>query len=72
MNGFFKWLSSTKFQIAVLAIGLIYLQQGFYELPPAVATDAIVKLSLGYFTARIIEPIVEFVVRKLDGFKKVD
>jgi len=69
MNGYLKWLSSTKFQIAFLAIGLIYCSQEFFKLNPEIATDAIVKLSLGYFTARIVEPIVEFVVQKLNILK---
>lgn len=65
MNGFKKWLSSTKFQIAVLAIGLIYIAMEIFEADPAVAIGAIRDVSLGYFTARVVEPIVEFVTKKL-------
>lgn len=67
MNGFTKWLSSTKFQIAVLSIGLIYLQQEWYGLSATVAADCIMKLAIAYFGARIIEPVVEFIVKKLNG-----
>ena len=64
-SGYVKWLSSTKFQIAVMCIALIYLQQEFYGLNPEVATDALLKLALGYFSARILEPVVEFLISKV-------
>ena len=71
MKGFYKWLSSTKFQISVLSIGLIYLQQGLYGLDPDSVTDAIVKICIAYMGARIIEPIVEAaVVIKQNGKKE--
>jgi len=70
MNGFYKWLSSTKFQICVLVIGLVYLQQELYGLNPEIVTDALIKIALGYFSARILEPIVEFLIRKLEILKK--
>jgi len=69
MSGFFKWLNSTKFQLAVLCISLVYLQQELYGLNPEVATDALVKIVLGYFGARIVEPIVEFVTKKIEERK---
>ena len=52
------------------AIGLIYLQQELYGLSAEVVTDAIVKLSIAYFSARILEPIVEFLIKKLEVLKK--
>jgi len=67
---YFKWLSSTKFQIAVLCIALIYLQQEFYGLNPEVATDALLKLALGYFSARILEPVVEFLMGAINKRKE--
>ena len=67
---YFKWLSSTKFQIAVMCIALIYLQQEFYGLNPEVATDALLKLALGYFSARILEPVVEFLVGVVEKRKE--
>ena len=72
MTGFFKWLNSTKFQIAVLSIGLIYLQQELYGLNPEVATNALVKIVLGYFGARIVEPVVEFVTKKIEERKNAN
>lgn len=69
LTGFGKWLSSTKFQLAILCIGLIYLQQEMYALNPEVATNALVKIVLGYFGARIVEPIVEFVTKKIEERK---
>lgn len=69
MNGFKKWLSSTKFQIAVLAIGLIYLAMEIFEADPAVALPLIRDVSLGYFTARVVEPAVEFFIKKLSKSK---
>ncbi len=66
-NGFNKWLGSTKFQIAVLCIGLIYLQQPIYGLDPEVAAGSLVKICLAYLGARILEPVVEMSVSR---FKK--
>lgn len=65
MNGFKKWLSSTKFQIAVLAIGLIYVAMKIFKADPEVAIPAIRDVSIAYFGARVIEPIVDFVTKKL-------
>ena len=72
LTGFGKWLSSTKFQLAVLGIGLIYLQQELYGLTPEIATNALVKIILGYFGARIIEPVVEFIVKKIEEKKNAN
>ena len=67
---YFKWLSSTKFQIAVMCIALIYLQQEFYGLNPEIVTDALLKITLAYFSARIIEPVVEFLVGVVEKRKE--
>ncbi len=69
MNGFKKWLSSTKFQIGILAIGLIYIAMEIFEADPADALPLIRDVALGYFTARVAEPIVEVAVRKLSRSK---
>jgi len=71
MNAFQKFIMSSKFQIAVLCISLIYLQQGLYNLDPNSVTDAIVKICIAYMGARVIEPIVEAaVVIKQNGKKE--
>jgi len=64
MNGFYKWLSSTKFQIAILAIGLIYISMEIFKASPYTAIRAIRDVAIAYFGARVAEPIVEFVVGK--------
>lgn len=71
MNGFKKWLSSTKFQIAVLAIGLVYVAMEIFEADPADALPLIRDVALGYFTARVAEPIVEMAVKKIKK-KKIE
>lgn len=73
-NGFTKWLSSSKFQIGILAIGLIYLSMEIFEANPDTAIKAIRDIAIGYFGARVIEPIVEFAVNniKLGKSKKID
>jgi len=72
LTGFGKWLCSTKFQIAIIVIGLIYLQQELYGLSPEVVADSLVKLSLAYFGARIAEPFVEYVVKKVEEKKNAN
>ena len=67
---YIKWLSSTKFQIAVMCIALIYLQQEFYGLNPEIVTDALLKITLAYFSARIIEPVIEFLVGVVEKRKE--
>ena len=64
-NGFKKWLSSTKFQIAVLAIGLIYASMAIFDSDPTYMNGYIRDVALGYFGARVAEPIVEFVTKKI-------
>ena len=58
-DGFTKWLSSTRFQVAILAIGLIYVSMEIFEADPTVAIKAIRDVSLGYFTARVVQPLLE-------------
>ena len=65
MSGFYKWLSSTKFQIAILCIALIYIQQSAYGLSAEVAASSLVKICLAYLGARMLEPIVEFAIKKV-------
>jgi len=64
-NGFNKWLTSSKFQLAVLCCGLIYLQQPLYGLDPVVVAQSLVKICLAYLGARILEPVVEMSVSRL-------
>jgi len=66
VNGFNKWLSSSKFQIAVLTIGLIYVQQ-FNGLAVEIVAESLVKICVAYLGARILEPVVEMAVSR---FKK--
>lgn len=72
MNGFKKWLSSTKFQIAFIAIGLIYVAMEIFDADPADAIGAIRDVAIGYFGARVAEPIVEFMTKKLSKKKTED
>lgn len=65
MSGFRKWLSSTKFQITILVIGLVYLQQELYGLDAVTAANSIVKIGIAYLGARILEPIVEKITGKV-------
>ena len=65
VNGFNKWLSSTKFQVAVLCIALIYLQQILFGLSPESVADSLVKICLAYLSARILEPVVEKITGKM-------
>ena len=65
VNGFNKWLGSTKFQISVLCIALIYLQQLLYGLSAEVVASSLVKICIAYLGARILEPVVEMSVARL-------
>jgi len=71
-NGFKKWLSSTKFQVAFLAIGLIYISMEIFDADPADAIGAIRDVALGYFTARVVEPAVEFFTKKIKKSKNAE
>lgn len=64
MTVFKKFMISSKFQVAVLAIGLIYLSMEIFYADPAVAIKAIRDVAIAYFGARVLEPIVEFVTKK--------
>jgi hypothetical protein len=67
MTGFFKWLNSTKFQIGILAIGLIFLSVKFFRADPNTANSLIRDIALGYFGARVAEPVVEWMIKKVGG-----
>ena len=68
-NGFNKWLTSTKFQLGTLGILLLYLGPVFYKsLDPTRMAELIRDIVLGYFGARVAEPIVE---GALNGFGKL-
>lgn len=69
VNGFNKWLASSKLQVAVLCIVLIYLQQLLYGLSAEIVAGSLVKICIAYLGARILEPIVEMSVSR---FKKGD
>ena len=72
LNGFNKWLQSSKFQIAAIAIGLIYISMGIFSANPDTAIPAIRDIALGYFGARVVEPVVEFAVKRLGKKIKPD
>lgn len=72
LNGFGKWLKSTKFQVALIAIGLIYVSMKIFNANPDTAIPAIRDIALGYFGARVAEPVVEFAINKLGKGKKTD
>jgi len=72
LNGFNKWLQSSKFQIAFIAIGLIYLSMEIFNANPDTALPLVRDVALGYFGARVVEPIVEFAVKRLGRKIKAD
>ena len=72
LNGFMKWLQSSKFQIALIAIGLIYLSMEIFKANPDTAIPAIRDIALGYFGARVVEPVVEFAIKRLGKNVKPD
>jgi len=72
LNGFNKWLQSSKFQIALIAIGLIYLSMEIFNANPDTALPLVRDVAIAYFGARVIEPVVEFVVKRLGKKVKPD
>ena len=65
-----KFLTSSKFQIALLAIGLIYVDQFAFGLSPEVCATSIMKISIGYFGARVLEPIADKITGGLNNGEK--
>lgn len=68
-NGFFKFLTSTKFQVAILGLGLILLLVGKFKGDPNHGISTIRDVALGYFGARILEPVVEFMLERKRQFQ---
>lgn len=62
---FIKWISSSKFQIAIIVLGFLALLVIRYQLKPDVAAGEAVKLAIAYFAARVAEPVVEYALAKL-------
>ena len=69
VNGFNKWLGSTKFQLSVLCVALIYLQQFVSGLSAEIVADSLVKICIAYLGARILEPVVEMSIARLKNEK---
>ena len=69
VNGFNKWLGSTKFQLSVLCVSLIYLQQFVSGLSAEIVADSLVKICIAYLGARILEPVVEMSIARLKNEK---
>lgn len=70
MTGFLKWLNSTKFQIGVLAIILIYFSVEFFQADPDTANSLIRDIAIAYFGARVAEPVVEYLTSRLSKVRK--
>lgn len=64
LTAFKKLIISSKFQLAILSVGLIYIQQSLYGLSPEIAAESIVKIAVAYFAARLIEPIAEWAAKR--------
>jgi len=71
-SGFKKFIISSKLQVAVLAIGLIYISMEIFDADPADAIGAIRDVAIAYFGARVAEPIVEFLGKKIFKSKESD
>ena len=69
-TGWQKFLTSSKFQVALLAIGFIYLAQILFGLSPETAATTIMKIAVGYFGARVLEPIVDKITGGVNNGEK--
>lgn len=70
MNGFLKWLNSTKFQIGILAIVLIYFSVEIFQADPNIANSLIRDVAIAYFGARVAEPVVEYLTNRMSKVQK--
>lgn len=70
MNGFKKWLNSTKFQVAVLGIIFLYLAPVFFEADPNLMAKYIRDIAIAYMGFRIGEPVVEAAVNGVGAWLK--
>ena len=64
MNGFLKFLSSSKYQLALLTFGFIVWLIASNKISGELAVREVVKLSIAYFGARVLEPFVEFLLNR--------
>lgn len=69
LNGYVKWLSSTKFQICLLTEIAVYIAIPLFNLEPEFAVTKMVEVCAIYCATRVLEPIVEFIVKKLEVLK---
>lgn len=65
MNGFVKFLSSSKYQLALIVTGTIIWAIATNKVEALPALHILRDLSIAYFSARILEPLVEFLLRRL-------
>lgn len=64
-DGFKKFMISSKFQIAAVTIGLIYLSVNLLGATPDTVVGCIRDIAVAYFAARVLEPAVEFMIKRL-------
>lgn len=65
IDGFAKWLSSTKFQVFMLVFVLGIFLIVVYKLQPADALGKIRDVAIAYMGARVLEPVAEFITKKI-------
>lgn len=70
INGFYKWLSSTKFQIAFLGLTGVYVAIPLFQLSPEIAVAKMVEIVGIYCGARVVEPVVEFAMKFIEAKRK--
>lgn len=67
VDGFAKWLSSTKFQVFMLVFVIAIFLIVVYRLSPADALGKIRDVAIAYMGARVLEPVAEFLTKKNGG-----
>jgi hypothetical protein len=70
LEGFLKWLNSTKFQVFLIFSGFAFFLVVVYKLNPLEALKCLKDVSIAYMAARVVEPISDLIASKLG--KKID
>lgn len=66
---FDKFMVSSKYQIAMIYVAVAMFLVVAYGLAPSTAINELTKVTIAYFSARVLEPIAGEIANKVNGKK---
>lgn len=68
-DGFIKWAISSKFQISLISIILIYLSIPLFKSEPSITLPLIRDITGVYIGGRILGELADYIIERIKGEK---